>query len=121
MVSWQSGAGSNEATPRRSSPETATVDTLIAAPGNALPLLAMEIPVVIAELASRRRALDAALVEVAGEVLRRDEEGSARDELARSVGFSNLAEMLQQILGVPFGEAGSLGRWFASQRPPVHR
>ncbi|MBF4459596.1 HNH endonuclease signature motif containing protein [Pseudoclavibacter sp. VKM Ac-2867] len=119
MVLGQSGTGRNGATSRRSSPETATVDALIAAPGNALALLAMEIPVVIAELASRRRALDAALVEVAGEVLRRDEEGSAPDELVRSMGFSNLAELLQQLLGVPYAEAGSLVRVAETTRAPV--
>ncbi|WP_146080223.1 HNH endonuclease signature motif containing protein [Pseudoclavibacter sp. RFBG4] len=119
MVLGQSGTGRNEATSRRSSPETATVDGLIASPGHAPALLAMEIPVVIAEFASRRRALDAALVEVAGEVLRRDEEGSAPDELVRSMGFSNLAEMLQQLLGVPYAEAGSLVRVAEATRAPM--
>lgn len=89
----------------RSSADTAMVDSIIATPGKAAGLLAAEFPVVLAELAGRRRALDAALVEVAGEALRVDEEGSTRDEIARGLGFSSLAEVLQQVLGVPFGEA----------------
>lgn len=109
----------NATTFARSSSDTATVDALISAPGNALALLEAEIPVVIAELASRRRALDAALVEVAGEVIRRDDEGSTRDELARSVGFASLAEMLQQLLGVTFAEAGALVRLAEAARGPM--
>lgn len=88
--------------------ESAVVDALVASPGQVAGLLAAEIPVVISELAGRRRALDAALVEVAGEALRRDEESSAPDALARAAGFSSLAELLQHLLGVEMRDARML-------------
>ncbi|NYF14600.1 hypothetical protein HDC34_002927 [Pseudoclavibacter sp. JAI123] len=119
MVLGQVGTHRDSATFTRSSSETARVDSLISASGDTLGLLAAEIPAVIAELASRRRALDAALVEVAGEVLRRDDEGSVRDDLARSVGFASSAEMLQQLLGVTFAEAGALVRLAEATRGPM--
>ncbi|KAB1636475.1 HNH endonuclease signature motif containing protein [Pseudoclavibacter terrae] len=88
--------------------ESAVVDALVASPGQVAGLLAAEIPVVISELAGRRRAVDAALVEVTGEALRRDEESSAPDALARAAGFSSLAELLQHLLGVEMRDARML-------------
>lgn len=93
---------------RASSTETAVVDALLEARGNLVGLLDAEVCVVLDELAARRRVLDAALVEVAGEVLRRADESPVEDSLPRKVGFRNLPEMLQQVLGVRLGEAKTL-------------
>ncbi|WP_181057768.1 MULTISPECIES: HNH endonuclease signature motif containing protein [unclassified Pseudoclavibacter] len=67
-----------------------------------------EIVVVLRELAARRRVLDAALVEVAGELLRREDESPRAETVARKSGFRNLAAMVEQVLAVKPFEAKTL-------------
>ncbi|WP_181062572.1 HNH endonuclease signature motif containing protein [Pseudoclavibacter sp. RFBG4] len=67
-----------------------------------------EIVVVLRELAARRRVLDAALVEVAGELLRREDESPRAETVARKSGFRNLPAMVEQVLAVKPFEAKTL-------------
>lgn len=93
---------------REPSIETAFVDALLEARGHLTGLPDAEIVVVLQELAARRRVLDAALVEVAGELLRREDESPRAETVSRKAGFRNLPAMLEQVLGVPFGQASTL-------------
>ncbi|WP_181064941.1 HNH endonuclease signature motif containing protein [Pseudoclavibacter sp. Z016] len=67
-----------------------------------------EIVVVLRELAARRRVLDAALVEVTGELLLREDESPRAETVARKSGFRNLAAMVEQVLAVKPFEAKTL-------------
>ncbi|PPF37618.1 hypothetical protein C5E05_07855 [Pseudoclavibacter sp. AY1H1] len=92
----------------RSSMETAVVDALLEARCQLASLPDAEIVVVLRELAARRRVLDAALVEVAGELLRREDESPRAETVARKSGFRNLAAMVEQVLAVKPFEAKTL-------------
>ncbi|MBF4460021.1 HNH endonuclease signature motif containing protein [Pseudoclavibacter sp. VKM Ac-2867] len=92
----------------RSSVETAVVDALLEARCPLTSLPDAEIVVVLRELAARRRVLDAALVEVAGELLRREDESPRSETVARKSGFRNLPAMLEQVLAVKPFEAKTL-------------
>ncbi|VXB52230.1 HNH endonuclease signature motif containing protein [Pseudoclavibacter sp. 8L] len=93
---------------RQSSGETAVVDALLEARCPLTGLPDAEIVVVLRELAARRRVLDAALVEVAGELLRREDESPRAETVARKFGFRNLPAMVEQVLAVKPFEAKTL-------------
>ncbi|VXC18237.1 HNH endonuclease signature motif containing protein [Pseudoclavibacter sp. 8L] len=103
----QSSAQSGQSS-ARSSVETAVVDALLEARCQLTSLPDAEIVVVLRELAARRRVLDAALVEVAGELLRREDESPRSETVARKSGFRNLPAMLEQVLAVKPFEAKTL-------------
>ncbi|WP_181062643.1 HNH endonuclease signature motif containing protein [Pseudoclavibacter sp. RFBG4] len=88
--------------------ETAVVDALLEARCPLTGLPDAEIVVVLRELAARRRVLDAALVEVAGELLRREDESPRAETVARKSGFRNLPAMVEQVLAVKPFEAKTL-------------
>ncbi|PPF47380.1 hypothetical protein C5B85_03770 [Pseudoclavibacter sp. AY1F1] len=88
--------------------ETAVVDALLEARTQLSGVPDAEIVVVLHELAARRRVLDAALVEVAAEMLRREDESPRSETVARKAGFRNLAGMVEQVLGVKLFEANTL-------------
>ncbi|PPF42230.1 hypothetical protein C5B85_16925 [Pseudoclavibacter sp. AY1F1] len=93
---------------RSSSRETAVVDALLEARTQLSGVPDAEIVVVLHELAARRRVLDAALVEVAAEMLRREDESPRSETVARKAGFRDLAGMVEQVLGVKLFEANTL-------------
>ncbi|WP_282860356.1 HNH endonuclease signature motif containing protein [Pseudoclavibacter helvolus] len=101
---------------RSSSRETAVVDALLEARTQLSGVPDAEIVVVLYELAARRRVLDAALVEVAGEMLRREDESPRSETVARKAGFRNLAGMAEQVLGVKPFEANTLVRVASATR-----
>ncbi|PPF45960.1 hypothetical protein C5B85_04670 [Pseudoclavibacter sp. AY1F1] len=96
--------------------ETAVVDALLEARCQLTGIPDAEIVVVLRELAARRRVLDAALVEVAGELLRREDESPRAESVARKSGFRNLTAMLEQVLAVRPFEASTLVRVAAATR-----
>ena len=93
---------------RQSSVETAVVDALLDARVRLSGVPDAEIVVVVHELAARRRVLDAALVEVVGELLRREDESPRAETVARKAGFRNVPAMVEQVLGVRPFEANTL-------------
>ena len=95
-------------THRQSSHETAVVDALLEARAQLSGVPDAEIVVMVHELVARRRVLDAALVEVAGELLRREGETPRSETVARRAGFRNLPAMFEQVLGVMPVEANTL-------------
>ena len=95
-------------THRQSSHETAVVDALLEARAQLSGVPDAEIVVMVHELVARRRVLDAALVEVAGELLRREGETPRSETVARKAGFRNLPAMFEQVLGVKPVEANTL-------------
>ncbi|MBS3179810.1 MULTISPECIES: HNH endonuclease signature motif containing protein [unclassified Pseudoclavibacter] len=101
---------------RESSTETAVVDALLEARCQLAGLPDAEIVVALRELAARRRVLDAALVEVAGELLRREDESPRAGSVARKSGFRNLTAMVEQVLAVRPFEASTLVRVAAATR-----
>ncbi|WP_341872796.1 HNH endonuclease signature motif containing protein [Pseudoclavibacter terrae] len=101
---------------RRSSVETAVVDALLEARCQLAGLPDGEVVVALRELAARRRVLDAALVEVAGELLRREDESPRAESVARKSGFRNLTAMVEQVLAVRPFEASTLVRVAAATR-----
>ncbi|WP_424463825.1 DUF222 domain-containing protein [Pseudoclavibacter helvolus] len=101
---------------RGSSRETAVVDALLEGRTDLLRVLDGELVVVLSELAARRRVLDAALVEVAAEALRREDECPRDETLARKAGFRNLPALLEQVLGVKPFEAHTLVKVAAGTR-----
>ncbi|WP_308471452.1 DUF222 domain-containing protein [Pseudoclavibacter sp. RFBB5] len=101
---------------RESSVETAVVDALLEARCQLAGFPDAEIVVALQELAARRRVLDAALVEVAGELLRREGESPRAESVARKSGFRNLTAMVEQVLAVRPFEASTLVRVAAATR-----
>ncbi|GAB3302948.1 hypothetical protein GCM10027427_30050 [Pseudoclavibacter terrae] len=101
---------------RQSSVETAVVDALLEARCQLAGLPGGEVVVALRELAARRRVLDAALVEVAGELLRREDESPRAESVARKSGFRNLTAMVEQVLAVRPFEASTLVRVAAATR-----
>ncbi len=101
---------------RQSSMETAVVDALLEARCQLAGLPDAEIVIALRELAARRRVLDAALVEVAGELLRREDESLRAESVARKSGFRNLTAMVEQVLAVRPFEASTLVRVAAATR-----
>ncbi|WP_394255494.1 HNH endonuclease signature motif containing protein [Pseudoclavibacter helvolus] len=101
---------------RETAVETAVVDALLEARTQLSGVPDAEIVVVLYELAARRRVLDAALVEVAGEMLRREDESPRSETVARKAGFRNLAGMAEQVLGVKPFEANTLVRVASATR-----
>ncbi|WP_424468120.1 DUF222 domain-containing protein, partial [Pseudoclavibacter helvolus] len=95
---------------------TAVVDALLEGRTDLLRVLDGELVVVLSELAARRRVLDAALVEVAAEALRREDECPRDETLARKAGFRNLPALLEQVLGVKPFEAHALVKVAAGTR-----
>lgn len=88
--------------------ETGVVDALVAgtmAPG-ALPNA--ELIVAFDEIAARRRAIDAALVRMAGEIAARSDALAPEDSLARAAGHRSVRELVQHRLGVRSREASIL-------------
>lgn len=103
-------------THRRSSAETAAVDALLEARGHLSGFPDAEIVVILQELAARRRVLDAALVEVAGELLRREDESPKAETVAHKAGARNLTGLLEQVLGSRRFEAKALAEVAAATR-----
>lgn len=101
---------------RSSSRETAVVDALLEARTDLSGVLDAEIVVALSELAARRRVLEAALVEVTGELLRREDESLRDETVARKAGFRNLPALLEQALGVKPSEAHTLVKVAAGTR-----
>ena len=101
---------------RSSSRETAVVDALLEARTQLSGVPDSEIVVALHELAARRRVLDAALVEITGELQRREDESSRDETVARKAGFRNLPALLEQALGVKPLEANTLVKLAACTR-----
>ncbi|NYF13690.1 hypothetical protein HDC34_001984 [Pseudoclavibacter sp. JAI123] len=99
-----------------SSVETAVVDALLEAKCPLAGFPDAEIVVALRELAARRRVVDAALVEVAGELLRREDESPRAESVARKSGFRHLTAMVEQVLAVRPFEASTLVRVAAATR-----
>ncbi|WP_181064286.1 HNH endonuclease signature motif containing protein [Pseudoclavibacter sp. AY1F1] len=107
---------SEQETHHQSSQDTAVVDTLLESRCQLAGLPDAEILVVLRELAARRRILDAALVEVTGELARREDESPRAETVARKSGFRNLQAMLEQVLAVKPFEAKTLVQVAAATR-----
>ncbi|WP_181026915.1 HNH endonuclease signature motif containing protein [Pseudoclavibacter sp. RFBB5] len=112
----QSEQGAHRQSSVESSVETAVVDALLEARCQLAGLPDAEIVVALRELAARRRVVDAALVEVAGELLRREDESPRAESVARKSGFRNLTAMVEQVLAVRPFEASTLVRVAAATR-----
>lgn len=87
---------------------TAVVDALVDGSSSPCALPNDELLVAFDELAARRRAIDAALVRVAGEVAARSDGLAAEDSLARAAGHRSVREMVQHRVGVRSREASIL-------------
>lgn len=88
--------------------ETAVVDALVAGAASPASLPSAELLVAFDELAARRRAIDAALVRLAGEVATRSDGLAPEDSLARAAGHRSVREMVQHRVGVRSREASIL-------------
>lgn len=88
--------------------ETAVVDALVAGSASPSSLPNDELLVAFDELAARRRAIDAALVRVVGEVAARSDGLAPEDSLARAAGHRSVRELVQDRVGVRSREAAIL-------------
>ncbi|SDH99483.1 HNH endonuclease signature motif containing protein [Agrococcus jejuensis] len=88
--------------------ETAVTDALVAGSLSPGALPNAELIVAFDELAARRRAIDAALVRVAGEIAARSDGLAPEDSLARAAGHRSVRELVQHRVGVRSREASTL-------------
>jgi hypothetical protein len=85
--------------------ESAVVDAIVAGSATFGSLTDAEVLVALDELGARRRALDAALVEAAGEIAARSDGMPAEESLARKGGQRSPAQLLQHRIGMRAREA----------------